>query len=63
MALLKYFNHIKPPKEEKIQSVLPNPDSLLAPLMPSSAIKTANSAVREILTSNLIDEDSPYLVR
>jgi len=45
MALLKYFKHIEPSKEERIQMVLPKPDSSLARLMPSSAIKAANSAV------------------
>ena len=43
MALLKYFKHIEPSKEERIQSVLPKPDCPLARLMPSSAIETANS--------------------
>jgi len=28
MALLKYFKHIKPSKEERIQGVLPKPDGL-----------------------------------
>ena len=45
MALLKYFKHIEPPKEKRIQSVLPKPDVPLARLMPSSAIEAANSAV------------------
>ena len=43
MALLKYFKHIKPSKEERIQSVLLKPDCPLARLMPSSAIEAANS--------------------
>ena len=43
MALLKYFKHIEPSKEERIQSILPKPDCPLACLMPSSAIETANS--------------------
>ena len=43
MALLKYFKHIEPSKEERIQSVLPKPDSPLARLMPSSAIEAAIS--------------------
>ena len=59
MVLLKYFKRIEPSKEKKIQSVLPKPDGSLAPLMPSSTIQAANSAVREILTNNPIDEDSP----
>jgi len=28
MALLKYFKHIEPSKEERIQGVLPKPDGL-----------------------------------
>ena len=59
MAHLKYFKRIEPSKEQKIQSVLPKPDGLLALSMPSSAIEAANSVVREILTNNPIDEDSP----
>ena len=43
MTLLKYYKHIEPSKEERIQSVLPKPDCPLARLMPSSAIETANS--------------------
>ena len=43
MALLKYFNHIEPFKEKRIQIVLPKPDCPLACLMPNSAIETANS--------------------
>ena len=43
MALLKYFKRIEPSKEERIQSVLPEPDCPLARLMPSSAKETANS--------------------
>ena len=42
MALLKYFKHIEPSKEERNQSVLPKPNCPLARLMPSSAIETAN---------------------
>jgi len=34
-ALLKYFKHIKPSKEERIQSVLPKPNGPLVNLMPS----------------------------
>ena len=48
MALLKYFKHIEPSKEEEIQRC--------------AAITrwyAANSAIREILTNNPIDEDSP----
>ena len=55
MAELKYFKHIEPFKEEKIQSVLPKPDGLLAFSMPSSAIEAVNSAVREILTNTPIN--------
>ena len=44
MALLKYFKHIKPSKEEKIHSkCLPKPDCPLLRLIPNSAIGTANS--------------------
>ena len=43
MALLKYFKHIEPSKEERIQSALPKLDCPLARLIPSSAIETANS--------------------
>ena len=42
MALLKFFKHIEPSKEGKIQSVLPKLDGLLALTMPSSAIEAAN---------------------
>jgi len=59
MALLKYFKCIEPSKEERIQSVLPKPDSPLTCLMPSSAIETANSTVREIFTNGTINEDNP----
>jgi len=47
-ALLKYFKHIKPSKEERIQSILPKPDGPSACLMPCLTIEAANSAVREI---------------
>ena len=43
MALMKYFKHIEPSKEKRIQSVLPKPNSPLACLMLtllSSAIET-----------------------
>ena len=46
MALMKYFKHIEPSKEEGIQSVLPKSDCPLTRLMLSllsSAIETANS--------------------
>ena len=43
MILLKYFKRIEPCKEERIQSILPIPDCPLARLMPSSAIRVANS--------------------
>jgi len=59
MALVKYFKHIKPSKEERIQSALPKPDGPLACLMPSSAIEAANSTICEIFTNGTIDEDSP----
>ena len=52
MALLKYFKHIKPPKEE---SVLPKPDGPLACLMPSSAIEAANSTVSKTFTDGAIN--------
>jgi len=55
IALLKYFKHIKPSKEERIQGVLPKPDGPLALLMPSSAIEVANSAVRKNFTDGTID--------
>ena len=58
-GFLKYFKCIEPSKEEKIQSMLPKPDGLVALLIPSSDIKAANSAVREFLTNKPIDEDSP----
>ena len=41
MELLEYFKHIKPSKEERIQSVLPKPDGPLAHLMPSLAVEAA----------------------
>ena len=37
------FKHIEHSKEERIQSVVPKPYCPLACLMPSSAVKTANS--------------------
>ena len=44
MALLKYFKHIKPFKEEiKNSNVLPKPDCPLAPLMPSVTMEATNS--------------------
>ena len=42
IALLKCLSVLNP-EEERIQSVLPTPDCPLAHLMPSSAIKAANS--------------------
>jgi len=42
-ALVKYFKHIKPSKEERIQSILPKPDGPSVRLMPSSTIEAANS--------------------
>ena len=62
MALLKYLKHVRPSREEKIQGVLPKPDSPLALSMPSLGIEAANSAAREIHANNLIDKDSPLLV-
>ena len=59
MALLKYFKHIKPSKEERIQSVLPKPDGPLARLKLSSAIEDDNSAVRGIFTDGTINEGNP----
>ena len=38
-ALVKYFKHIEPSIEKRIQSALPTPDYPLARLMPSSAMK------------------------
>ena len=35
MALLKYFKHIKPSKEERIQIASSKPDGTLARLMPA----------------------------
>ena len=43
IVLLKHFKHIKPSKEERIQSVLPKLDCPLARPMPSLAIETDNS--------------------
>ena len=60
MALLKYFKHIEPCKEERIQSILPTLNGPLVCLMPSSAIEAANSAASEFLPMpGTIDEDSP----
>ena len=59
MALLKYFKRIAPSKEEKIESVLPEPDYPLAHSIECQAhatIEAANSAVREVLTKNSINE-------
>ena len=49
MTLLKYFDHIEPSKEERIQSVLPKPHGPLVHLIPCSTIESANSAVCESL--------------
>ena len=38
MTLLKYFNHIEPSKEERIQSALPKPDGPLVRLIPCSTL-------------------------
>ena len=48
MILMKYFKHIEPSKEERIQSVFPKPDGSLARIIPYSTMETANSAAREI---------------
>ena len=45
MALLKSFKCIETSKEEKIESILPEPDGPLAHSMPSSATEAANCAV------------------
>ena len=56
------FKHIKPSKEERIQSVLPKPDGHLAHLKQSSAIEVANSVLCKIFTDGTIDEErSPSL--
>ena len=59
MALLKYFKHVEPSKEERIQSVLTKSDGPSARLMLSLAIDAANSAVRGVFTDGTINEDSP----
>ena len=51
MGILKYFQHNKPSKEERIQSILPKPDGPLERLMPSSAIEA--SAVYETKPGNV----------
>ena len=61
MALLKYFRHMEPSKEEKIESVLPEPDGPLAHSVPSSVTETANSVVREVLTKSSIKDFSIYV--
>ena len=54
MVFLKYFERIEPSKEEKIESVLPEPDRPLAHSMLSSArIEAANSAVVKSLPRTL----------
>ena len=45
MTLLKYFKHIKPSKEGRIQRVLPKPDGPLARLIPCSKTGTTNGAI------------------
>ena len=45
MTLLKYFKHIELSKEERIQSILPEPDSPLAGLILCSTIETTNNAI------------------
>ena len=45
VALLKSFKRIETSKEEKIESILPEPDGRLKHLMPSSTTEAANSAV------------------
>ena len=53
MVLLKYSKRVEPSNEEKIESVLPEPDSPLAHSMPSSVTEAANGAVREVLYQEL----------
>ena len=43
MTFLKYFNRIEPSKEERIQTILPQPDGPLVRLIPYSTIESANS--------------------
>ena len=50
MTLLKYFKHIKPSKEERIQNILPKPDGLLAHLIPCLTIETANYVIVPYVT-------------
>jgi len=57
MALLKYFKRAEPTKNEKIDSVLPKVDGPLGKLMPMSAIRAANTAVRaKLLESRHVTE-------
>ena len=57
MTLLKYFKHIEPSKEEKIQSVLPKPD---CPLHGTSNAKLSN---RNCLIASAIYETKCRLGR
>ena len=50
MTLLKYFKHIDPSKEERIQSALPKPEGPITQLIPCSTVKSANSTLHEIFT-------------
>ena len=52
MALLKYFKHIEPSKEERIQSALPKPDCTLACQAQQSKLLIA-SAVYEMKQSSV----------
>ena len=63
MISFKYFKHIKPSKEERIQSILPKPDGRLACLIPCSTIETAKSAIREIFTDARAPELSKLLYK
>ena len=57
VALLKYFKRIETSKEEKIESILPEPDSPLKHSMLSSVTEATNSAVPvKSLTKSSINE-------
>ena len=48
MALLKYFKHIEPYKEERIQSVLPKPDYPSACMSNAEGSVTSEFGVRDL---------------
>ena len=57
-ALMKYFKHIEPSKEERIQSVLPKPDCPLAHLM----LTLLRTTIWKLLIASAADKTKQSLV-